>query len=120
MYPFKGVSDYLTEDKNLSKAVLSSAYNKHVPMNINNPDTCEMRIFRSTTNPRRFFANLEFAHSLVNFCNNTSLKKLLVADYISNFCDNEIKKKSKYSNLSGWLLEFGLVSKKGRIYVPNY
>jgi len=51
-------------------------------VNIENDDTLEFRIFKGSLRPERLWRALEFVHSLVKFCEQTSLEKLQASQYL--------------------------------------
>lgn len=51
-------------------------------VNLENPDTLEFRIFKGSLRPERLWRALEFVHSLVKFCEQTSLEKLQASQYL--------------------------------------
>ncbi len=51
-------------------------------VNVENDDTLEFRIFKGSLRPERLWRALEFVHSLVKFCEQTSLEKLQASQYL--------------------------------------
>lgn len=77
--------------------------NKYQPVNVFRSQTIEFRIFQSTLNPRRVLVDLEFVHSLIQFCKETSANDLSWLDWFGYFLQQP---RGMYPNLRAWLSQF--------------
>lgn len=81
----------------LAKAKTGSP--KYVAINITKPSTIEFRIFRGTLNWITYQKNIQFVHSLVNWCKNTSLKEIQSANSVFSYYDFLMCNQTKYKHL---------------------
>jgi len=87
------------EYKSTRKAKERFGGERHVAFNVNNRETVELRIFRGTLNPKSFYKNIEFCHSLYYFLKNCSLAKANPEEYMKYV----EKRRLKYINLHSFL-----------------
>ncbi len=96
-------------DENKGRDLIYKAKNKngnherHCAVNLQNPDTIEIRIFRGTLNPLSFWKNIEFLQALVNYTFETPSRYVNVAsflDYVKNYS-------KEFNNLYRWLKNKG-------------
>ncbi len=73
---------------------------RYEAVNLINPNTVEIRIFRGTMKPESFFKNLEFVHALVKFTKDAGNNQLLSGDFITWLKDN----RREYPNLMAFLV----------------
>lgn len=78
----RSLSRWATFDDNSGSSIIYKAKNKsggfkrHVAINLSNPYTIEVRVFRGTLNPISFWKNIEFCHALWIFAGNSSIKAI--------------------------------------------
>lgn len=58
-------------------------HSRYRVVNVENTDTLEFRIFKGSLRPECLWRALEFVHSLVKFCEQTSLEKLQASQYLA-------------------------------------
>jgi hypothetical protein len=71
-----------------------------VAVNVEDPETLEVRIFRGTLNPVSFRKNLEYVYSLYTFAQTVSLEEANEFNYL-----NYVLAEDKYKNLISYLKE---------------
>lgn len=87
----------------------SMMHDKYTAVNLSNPNTIEVRIFRGTLNEKAFFKNLEFCEALVEYVQTASIKDLVWEKFIL-FINSKHKYTRRYSNLIEYmeLREYGV------------
>ena len=65
-------------------------YDRRQALNLINPNTVELRIFRGNLKPESFFKNLEFTDALVAFCRNAGNTQL-TTEFFKKFVGNNSK-----------------------------
>lgn len=76
---------------------------RYTALNLTNPRTAEVRIFRGTLDRERFMANLQFCDALVTFCGTTGCRELSVPEFAAH-----VRKWGKrYRQLDNLLTEGG-------------
>jgi hypothetical protein len=92
----RGGNDYSrfsSEDANNTKKIAKDKYNvsgsHYSAVNLTNPDTVEVRIFRGTLEPLWFHKNIEFLHSLYRFSRDNRLQDMIVYKYIAYILQNK-------------------------------
>lgn len=77
-------------------------YQRYTAVNLQNPDTIEVRIFRGTLFAPSFHKNIEFLRSLFLFTEKTGIKNITVSNYIKY-----VRNSDGYPNLIGFLTKKG-------------
>jgi hypothetical protein len=72
---------------------------RHVAVNVSNPTTVEVRVFKGTLNPMSFWKNIEFCEALLHFTNQCSIADLTVEKFTAFVTYN----RKKYGNLCNFL-----------------
>jgi len=84
------------------KAKTQHGTNRYEAINLNNRNTVEIRIFRGTLNPRKFWANLEFLEALFAWLDPFRPKD--IADMtVDSFLTYVHLHEAEYPNLFSWL-----------------
>jgi len=78
---------------------------RHKAVNLNSPNTVEVRIFRSTLDYLRFMKNIEFCKSVFDFTE----KKEKVPVTLENFKKYIVKYQTQYSNLYNFMKDKNLI-----------
>jgi len=88
-------------DKNIYYKAKNKTGNleRYSAINLQNPHTIEIRIFRGTLNPRSFWKNIEFLQAIIDFTKITSLNEIDEPHFLT-FVYN---RKQEYINLHNWL-----------------
>ncbi len=81
--------------------------NRYEAVNLANPDTVELRIFKGTLKYTSFMKNLEFVSATIRFCRATGINQLDVSSFLDWF--KPVRK--DYPNLDAWLVR--------RHYIPS-
>jgi hypothetical protein len=76
-------------------------------VNIQNPHTVEIRIFKGSNDKNRVFRIMEFCESLVRFCRSHGNQQMTAYDYVEFILDKTNKK--QYPNLLVWLASKGYI-----------
>jgi hypothetical protein len=84
MEKLAGRTSHYAEFKNVEQLGEQWGYqrSRYRVVNVENADTLEFRIFKGSLRPERLWRALEFVHSLVKFCEQTSLEKLQASQYL--------------------------------------
>lgn len=86
---------------------------RYVTVNIENPNTVEIRVFKGTLKPESFFASLEFVFNVARVIKDNGLDKITFSkvvnyagsEYIRNYCiDRNIK--YNYEHLKDYSIEY--------------
>jgi hypothetical protein len=80
-----------------------NATGRYEAINLQNRDTVEIRIFRGTLNPTKFWANLEFIKALSAFLDPIPAKDIAKGLAAQFFVKYVMEHKELYPNLSAWL-----------------
>jgi hypothetical protein len=76
-------------------------------VNIQNPHTVEIRIFKGSNDKNRVFRIMEFCEALVKFCRSHSPQQMTAYDFVEFVLDKTNKK--QYPNLVVWLASKGMI-----------
>jgi len=82
--------------------------NKYTAINIRPNHTIEFRIFKGTLNSSKFFKNLEFVDSLVQWTKNESLERITIA----NYCEYVKENKKVYPNVLRYMTKNNMLKRK--------
>lgn len=81
---------------------------KYTAINIRPSQTIEFRIFKGTLNPHKFYKNLEFVDSLVQWTKNESLDRVTIA----NYCEFVEENKKRYPNVLKYMKDNDMIKRK--------
>jgi hypothetical protein len=81
---------------------------RYTAVNLVNPATVEVRIFRGNVNPIGFFKCLEFVAASLQFCQDTSMMRLSRDDFLTWF--RQPRNVVRYPHLATWLQRTGLIT----------
>jgi hypothetical protein len=90
----------LSDDQSLTEKALSKrSYDRYIAVNLMNENTIEIRIFKGTLKQSSFYANLEFCHAMIKYCEQESIMRVSPKNFI-RYINN---KRKLYPNLYNFL-----------------
>lgn len=86
----------------------------HTAVDIQNPHTVEIRIFKGTLKKEAFFKNIEFVAALCDWCE-TGVASVCDVGEVPKFCQYVEKFSNQYPHLFAFLVERGYCRAKGKL-----